>query len=373
MAEAMSLLEFKSRVTCIFATPPTHCQEESNLSTQIDSIQKLIGDFLDGITCQMIKGSLKRDRVQGLIEAVIDLIATAACEQWIKMSTFVYDSCRGRVTKSFMIEVLKSGSLRQKRGQTKLIEAQLQSPKVHVLTVYKCEKCHLKFKRFSSKICLSLDLNNASLPEFVMAVLHSLKPVNLERSKSKDGEILEYVWQDEFYRAATAILPVDMHISPEYNDLANKNEGRIDFTVETWRPDKKIKWCIELVRNGVKLEEHVKKFEDGGIYKEIKCEDHIIVDFRHKSAKGKDPEKYEKVWFVNHSDDFTYMEVMKVGDIRMKSGNNKVDTFKVIKLPPEGHEQCSLREKINQKCKDYETETLRHEIETLRHEIETLK
>ena len=350
------LQSFKRSITCILAITPTHCQKHSAYSTQDPKIETLIMNFLEEITCEMIQTSLTED-VAGLADAVIDIIANAAFEQWIKM-TMKYQRCYYGMRTS-IVNILKSGSIIA-ANQLKGTESNLLDK--DVLMKSNCKKCGTTFIYLSPEICASLDITKVNLPEFVMAVLHSMKQINLERSKvNNHGAILEAVWQKEFYRAATAILPSKMHITPELTAIKGDKMGRVDFTVETWEPDNtfKIKWCIELVRNGDKLDEHVQRFQPNGIYSDIGHEDHIIVDFRdEKSVYSKEALGYDRVWFVKHSLGCSTMEVMKV----VLGGRATIKPFKVIRLPFERHEQCSLRETINHKCKDYEIKKLKSKL-----------
>jgi hypothetical protein len=54
--------------------------------------------------------------------------------------------------------------------------------------------------------------------------------------------------------------------------------GRIDFHI------KEMKWVIECVRDGDKIDEHIERFRQGGRYhkwiKSGEIKDYIILDFR---------------------------------------------------------------------------------------------
>ena len=101
-----------------------------------------------------------------------------------------------------MINSFKSGCfIQQAKGCPTNTESLLIEK--HIIEKPCCSECRKDFKRLSPKIIKSLDLMIITLPEFVMAVLHSLKPINLRHCKEMNGEILEAVWQKEFYRAAT--------------------------------------------------------------------------------------------------------------------------------------------------------------------------
>ena len=206
------------------------------------------------------------------------------------------------------------------------------------------------------------------LKKFVLSVLYSFKPIYLQKgaeySTGSDGRLVEGAWQKEFYRAATTILPSGMYISPE----ANTTLGIVDFYVHT--QDKKIKWCIELVREGDLLDENVQKFEkrdegeqlsDKPSKKGADCDDYMILDFREAGKIGVDEEKaksYAKVWFAIYSEAFTSISVSC-----FEPTTSKLRTIKTIKLPEEGHVQCSafeqLQNEITLKCKDHTIAKLR--------------
>lgn len=87
---------------------------------------------------------------------------------------------------------------------------------------------------------------------------------------------LEAQYQDEVYRATYEILGKQIHLSSEWS--SEGSSGRVDFQVRS------MKWAIECVREGDRLQQHVARFQPGGIYSRW-IEDHsitqfIIIDFR---------------------------------------------------------------------------------------------
>jgi hypothetical protein len=86
---------------------------------------------------------------------------------------------------------------------------------------------------------------------------------------------LEAVYQDELYRACFLLLR-NIYISSEWSGKG-KN-GRVDFLV------RQKNWAIECVRDGSRLNEHIRRFQEGGRYYQwiesgeiTEC---IILDFR---------------------------------------------------------------------------------------------
>ena len=210
----------------------------------------------------------------------------------------------------------------------------------------------------------SLDPIPQDLETLVLTVLHAFKPIYLQKSAEysigKDGHLVEGAWQREFYRAATTVLPSGMYIIPE----ASTKFGKVDFYVHT--EDKKIKWCIDLVREGDLLDEHVQKFEMRGEGEQLsdkstKKGDYMILDFREAGKNSVNKEKvkkYANVWFVNYSETFTNMSVSC-----LEPTTSKLMMIKTIQLPLKGYKQCSafdqLQEEIIQLCKDYTIASLR--------------
>ena len=354
--ETADLLEdFKDRVTCIFATPPedNSCHEHS--TTKRESIVKLINNFLHEIKYEMIRASLTHD-IEGLTDAVSEVIAIAAYEQWRKVTTVPIND--GEETTKKVITVLKSGSLPIIK---KRIDIEIVLEESKVLLEITCRDCSKTFWRVSPNIIDSFGLITQDLRTFVLAVLHSFKPIYLQGCQITNGQILEAAWQQEFYRAATTIMPPEMHITQE---KSTPKGGRVDFTVEMYAgSDLKVMWCIELVREGSKLSEHVERFSVGvGKYSDIKCRDYIIIDFRRKK-RYPEFELFSNVWYVEHTSNFEVLNVNQVVEGRKKTVS--VKSIKKIELPTDGHKQCSLQEKIYKICMEYEIKTLRNMLDTV--------
>ena len=85
---------------------------------------------------------------------------------------------------------------------------------------------------------------------------------------------LEAQYQDEFYRACHSELNV--YLTSEWS--GSSLVGRIDFRI------KEMKWVIECVREGDRIDEHIARFQQGGTYYKWiasgEVEDYIILDFR---------------------------------------------------------------------------------------------
>jgi hypothetical protein len=91
---------------------------------------------------------------------------------------------------------------------------------------------------------------------------------------------LEAVFQDELYRSCFSLLG-HIYLSSEWTGR-DKN-GRIDFTVQ------KMKWGIECVHDGSKLQEHINRFLPNGRYHPWiasgQITEFILLDFRQSTPK----------------------------------------------------------------------------------------
>ncbi|CAG8541275.1 4989_t:CDS:2, partial [Paraglomus brasilianum] len=119
--------------------------------------------------------------------------------------------------------------------------------------------------------------------DFITLVFAKMDPKVLQKSKGTgvDGRLLERVWQMEFYRASMQVLPEDVHASVDAGAVFG-SKGYIDFYINDHR-----NWAIELLRDGDKLEQHQKRFQEGGIYIPILkyAKEGAVIDIRN-NKKG---------------------------------------------------------------------------------------
>lgn len=129
----------------------------------------------------------------------------------------------------------------------------------------------------------------------------------------KDGRLLERVWQAEFYRAATQVLPADISISPDVGAIFNSN-GFLDFYVDDERG-----WAIELLRDGDKALEHQNRFEQGGIYNAIKeaSNEWAIIDIRSPEREVRQRMKGDH-WVYVHFGKGWESAIIEFGDTKEK-------------------------------------------------------
>ncbi|KAF8461628.1 hypothetical protein BDZ91DRAFT_850990 [Kalaharituber pfeilii] len=84
----------------------------------------------------------------------------------------------------------------------------------------------------------------------------------------------EAIFQDEFYRATSSLLPRALIAVPECGDV-----GRIDFFVPH------VRWGIEIARFSQDLDEHVDKFSSGGSYAAWGLREWVLLNFTNKVPK----------------------------------------------------------------------------------------
>jgi hypothetical protein len=87
---------------------------------------------------------------------------------------------------------------------------------------------------------------------------------------------MEAQFGDEFYRAAYTLLGGQSHLTSEW--CGEEGTGRIDFLV------REPQWAIELLRDGDRIGDHMKRFTTGGVYNSWittgRIKDYVVLDFR---------------------------------------------------------------------------------------------
>ena len=117
----------------------------------------------------------------------------------------------------------------------------------------------------------------------------------------EDKTLLEQTWQKEFYRAGTRALGGSHFLSCDVGPHF-ESKGYIDFYV------KGLEWGIELLREGLDMEEHNRRFDETiSKYKEIVkvAKETAIIDIRSKSKKVQNvKERFVHVSYFNNYDTF---------------------------------------------------------------------
>lgn len=122
--------------------------------------------------------------------------------------------------------------------------------------------------------------------DFLKLTFVNMNPETLCRSLGvgNDGHLLERVFQMEFYRSATYVLPQDVFISVDVGAVFG-DDGYVDFYVD----DKK-DWAIELLRDSQNIKEHIDRFQKGGKYDSIIdiAKEYVVInttqDKQHSSS-----------------------------------------------------------------------------------------
>lgn len=100
----------------------------------------------------------------------------------------------------------------------------------------------------------------ASLRDFIISVVQRFSTRQLRDTVSKDtkSRLMEGQWQQEFFRASATLLPLGITMSPEYGREKGA-KGQVDFYIA------KYQWMIEVLREGLDMSAHEKRFEPGGM------------------------------------------------------------------------------------------------------------
>ncbi|ODM16358.1 hypothetical protein SI65_08358 [Aspergillus cristatus] len=119
-----------------------------------------------------------------------------------------------------------------------------------------------------------------SLQKLCKEILSKFSIMNLRHSAggkrmstASQPRPVEAQYQDEFYKGFVHVAGQGVPISSEWS---RTKDGRVDFYI----PEKK--WAIELLRDHIKVDEHISRFKEGGKYhpwlKEKMVKDWIIID-----------------------------------------------------------------------------------------------
>mmetsp|Transcript_15636 Transcript_15636/g.43126 ORF Transcript_15636/g.43126 Transcript_15636/m.43126 type:complete len:232 (-) Transcript_15636:480-1175(-) len=138
-------------------------------------------------------------------------------------------------------------------------------------------------------------------------VVESVKLMSAKRFRDTliDGFPKEATFQHAFNETMNKLLPVRNYVIPEFNTFctdsnSNPVHGELDFYINGSK-----QWCLELLRNGHKVCEHLARF-DSEIrkYREAKPNQYLVVDCRapKKERSVKIDEAWCTLFFAN---DFT--------------------------------------------------------------------
>ena len=104
-----------------------------------------------------------------------------------------------------------------------------------------------------------------------------------------DNRPYERLYQAEFYRAALTVLPVGSWLSPDAGKLLGAG-GFLDFYLTPYL------WGFEISRDGDRLNAHLDRFKEGGLYRELlrngSMVDYVVLNFTEKSTHSHVEDKH---------------------------------------------------------------------------------
>jgi hypothetical protein len=148
-----------------------------------------------------------------------------------------------------------------------------------------------------------------SLNELICLSVGSMSALRLSQACGSRELPKEAAFQQLFNEAMTLLLPPNVAVHPELNTFAQDASGSIvsgelDFFID----GPGIKWAIELLVGGDKINEHVGRFDPNvGKYRLVGYDDYVIVDCRGPRARAvKSMDERCTLYF---SDDYKTVEV----------------------------------------------------------------
>jgi hypothetical protein len=169
-----------------------------------------------------------------------------------------------------------------------------------------------------------------TLPKFIAKTVESFDHQQLKNSLSigSDGNIYERQFQMEFYRQAVPLARIlAQNCYPDVGSVFD-SDGYLDFYINS-----DLKWAIEITRNSSKIDEHLIRFSEEGIYANIKPNKWIVLNFIQiddrnvRSRNGyRQPAIGEvQVFWKPSSADYTIVQINEVGRVEKVSGKFKLD------------------------------------------------
>ncbi|KAJ3259024.1 hypothetical protein HDU77_002015 [Chytriomyces hyalinus] len=150
--------------------------------------------------------------------------------------------------------------------------------------------------------------NPDTLEDLVYAVLSCINYKRIKSSLGKTKILLERAWQMEFYNKLVQCTD-ECAISADVGGLFGTT-GAIDFSVHSF--DMEVRWGIELLREGIRLEDHAGQFGEGGRYEAMsrKFTSTCVLDIRRQPKEGseldlKDLDKCENLIIFTYDDSFS--------------------------------------------------------------------
>eukprot|EP00523_Entomoneis_sp_CCMP467_P012077 CAMPEP_0168717728 /NCGR_PEP_ID=MMETSP0724-20121128/149_1 /TAXON_ID=265536 /ORGANISM="Amphiprora sp., Strain CCMP467" /LENGTH=468 /DNA_ID=CAMNT_0008764213 /DNA_START=9 /DNA_END=1415 /DNA_ORIENTATION=+ len=132
----------------------------------------------------------------------------------------------------------------------------------------------------------------ATLDDLVKLAVSSLSAKRL-RDTLVDGFPKEAAFQHLFNEGLSLQLPTTNFIIPELNTYATDASGNIVTGELDFYINGALQWCLELLRQGDKIGEHLDRFDKAnGKYREVASNDYLVVDCRGpKHGPGVQPKQ----------------------------------------------------------------------------------
>ena len=125
-----------------------------------------------------------------------------------------------------------------------------------------------------------------SLDQLVIYTVGTMSAKRLQDTL-EDGFPKEATFQHLFNEGMNMLLPLRNYLIPEFNTFALDSagdpvHGELDFFINA-----EYRWCLELLRNGDKIGEHLSRFDPSiGKYRGVVPNDYLVVDCRGPKTRA---------------------------------------------------------------------------------------
>ena len=150
----------------------------------------------------------------------------------------------------------------------------------------------------------------AALRKFSRTLLFSSGP---DLRAGAEEPPVEAQYKHELTRGCYLALDCELHLTVEWKGPSSG--GRVDFLI------KSVKWAIDCVRDGDRLEDHISRFQPGGLYYPMiesgEFRDYILLDFRTsmpRKARGKFTFSSDSSTNAYQSDDVPFLYFIVYSD-----------------------------------------------------------
>lgn len=126
----------------------------------------------------------------------------------------------------------------------------------------------------------------ATLGDLVKLAVCSMSAKRL-RDTLRDGFPKQATFQHLFNEGLSLNVPTNNFIIPELNTSAADASGNVVIGELDFYVNGSLQWCLELLRNGDKVREHLNRFDaNDGKYREVAANDFLVVDCRGPKTRA---------------------------------------------------------------------------------------